>query len=412
VIRVENISTTAADRGRALRVRAARLVPAVVVAAAAAILPLSGDAGADQFSDQIANAQAQASQLTSQIQAEGQHLEVLSQQYDAAQEKVQQLDLQITQTTAQIQQTKGKVSAAQKVLHVQALAAYMSGSSNSGLDQLFHSAEGAAIAAEYRSVAGANLTNAIDQLHAAQNALSAQQSQLQNTESQTRTVIAQVATTQQQAQAAEVAQQATLNQVKGQIATLVAQQQAAQQAAEEAAFQARVAAEQAAQQAAAQRAAQQAAAQASGGSGSSSSSSSGSGGTTVLSGAPPVSNAPPAAGASKAVQAAQSQLGVTYVWGAESPGVAFDCSGLTQWAWGQAGVSLPRTAADQYNAIVHISLSSLQPGDLLFWNDGTTSVQHVAMYVGGGKVIQAPQTGQKVSYATIWNNGLVGAGRP
>jgi cell wall-associated NlpC family hydrolase len=112
------------------------------------------------------------------------------------------------------------------------------------------------------------------------------------------------------------------------------------------------------------------------------------------------------------VAAAESQLGVPYVWGGESPGHGFDCSGLTQWAWAQAGVSLPRTAAEQYAAIEHISLSALEPGDLLFWNDGTSSIQHVAMYVGGGTVIQAPFTGSVVSYQSIWDNGLVGAGRP
>ena len=61
--------------------------------------------------------------------------------------------------------------------------------------------------------------------------------------------------------------------------------------------------------------------------------------------------------------AAQSQLGVPYHWGGESPGVGFDCSGLTQWAWGRAGVSIPRTAQEQYDAIAHVSLASLQPGD-------------------------------------------------
>jgi cell wall-associated NlpC family hydrolase len=57
-------------------------------------------------------------------------------------------------------------------------------------------------------------------------------------------------------------------------------------------------------------------------------------------------------------------------------------------------------------------MSALQPGDLVFWNDGTSSVQHVAMYVGNGEVVQAPYTGASVGYSTIWTNGLVGAGRP
>jgi cell wall-associated NlpC family hydrolase len=61
---------------------------------------------------------------------------------------------------------------------------------------------------------------------------------------------------------------------------------------------------------------------------------------------------------------------------------------------------------------VHVSLSDLEPGDLLFWDDGTSSVQHVAMYVGNNEVIQAPYTGTVVSYSPIWDSGLVGAGRP
>jgi cell wall-associated NlpC family hydrolase len=129
-----------------------------------------------------------------------------------------------------------------------------------------------------------------------------------------------------------------------------------------------------------------------------------------------VANAPVSPGAAGAVQAAESQLGVEYVWGGESPrgsaNPGFDCSGLTQWSYAQAGVSLPRTAQDQYDAIVHVPLSDLQPGDLLFWDDGTNSVEHVAMYIGNNTVIQAPETGETVSYSPIWDNGLVGAGRP
>jgi peptidoglycan DL-endopeptidase CwlO len=85
---------------------------------------------------------------------------------------------------------------------------------------------------------------------------------------------------------------------------------------------------------------------------------------------------------------------------------------LTQWAWRQAGVGIPRTAQAQYDAIAHVSLGDLQPGDLVFWGDGPGGVSHVGMYVGNGDVVHAPYTGTDVQITPIWNNGLVGAGRP
>ena len=120
---------------------------------------------------------------------------------------------------------------------------------------------------------------------------------------------------------------------------------------------------------------------------------------------------------SAAIWAASLQVGVPYVWGGETPlssgtGAGFDCSGLVQWAYGQAGIALPRTAEDQYQATTPVPASLVQPGDLVFWNDGTTSVQHVAIYVGDGIVLEAPSTGSVVSYSPLWANGLVGFGAP
>jgi cell wall-associated NlpC family hydrolase len=92
---------------------------------------------------------------------------------------------------------------------------------------------------------------------------------------------------------------------------------------------------------------------------------------------------------------------------------------LTQWAWAQAGVSIPRTATAQYAATTHVSLSSLQPGDLLFYKNLDTDgiIDHVVMYVGSGPygsqtIIQAPYTGTTVSYSPLYTTDLVGAGRP
>ena len=112
----------------------------------------------------------------------------------------------------------------------------------------------------------------------------------------------------------------------------------------------------------------------------------------------------------KAVAFAYAQLGKPYQWGATGPG-SYDCSGLVQAAWASAGVSIPRTTYAQWAALPHISTSALEPGDLLYF-DG---VGHVAIYVGGGNIIDAPQTGQDVQKITLagwYKSTLVGAARP
>ena len=127
----------------------------------------------------------------------------------------------------------------------------------------------------------------------------------------------------------------------------------------------------------------------------------------------------PSGAAQVAVDTALAQVGDAYVWGAGGPD-AFDCSGLTQYAYSAAGVSLPHSSRSQSAMGTPVSVGDLQPGDLLFYyfpNDGSDPVTHVAMYVGSGPygtqtVIQAPQTGMNVSYAQMYFVGFVAAGRP
>ena len=134
-----------------------------------------------------------------------------------------------------------------------------------------------------------------------------------------------------------------------------------------------------------------------------------SGGPTVS----PVNNVPTNSQAGKAVAFAYAQLGCPYVYGGTGPcNSGYDCSGLVQAAWAAAGVSIPRDTYEQWAGLPHISMSSLQPGDLLYYN----GIGHVAIYVGGGYIIDAPVPGasvEKIPMSTSWYaNSLDGAVRP
>ena len=116
--------------------------------------------------------------------------------------------------------------------------------------------------------------------------------------------------------------------------------------------------------------------------------------------APQQYTGPTSTQAGKAVAFTYAQLGKPYQWGATGPG-SYDCSGLVQAAWAAAGVAIPRDTYEQWAALPHIATSAIQPGDLLYY-DGEG---HVAMYVGDGYIIDAPQTGmnvQKLPMNTSW----------
>ena len=115
------------------------------------------------------------------------------------------------------------------------------------------------------------------------------------------------------------------------------------------------------------------------------------------------------AAARKAVQFALAQVGKPYVFGAAGPS-SFDCSGLTMAAWRQGGVSLPHSAADQYNYGHHVSRDALEPGDLIFFYQ---PIGHVTIYIGNGLMVSAPTEGEPVAVVPLgaFNSDYVGATR-
>lgn len=109
----------------------------------------------------------------------------------------------------------------------------------------------------------------------------------------------------------------------------------------------------------------------------------------------------------RVVAATVRQQGTPYVYGGAAPG-GFDCSGLVQWAYRQVGITLPRTAAAQSGQGRAVSVKDLQPGDLLFFY---APVDHVTMYAGDGKIVEASQPGTPVHVRAMYLQGFVGARR-
>jgi len=118
------------------------------------------------------------------------------------------------------------------------------------------------------------------------------------------------------------------------------------------------------------------------------------------------------------VMLARTQIGRPYVWGGASPVTSFDCSGLVQWAFGQLGARLPRTAQQQYDATRRVSRNDLRPGDLVFFERTYPSHErttHVGIYVGNGRMINAPTTGDVIRemdvFSGYWGPRFAGGGR-
>jgi peptidoglycan DL-endopeptidase CwlO len=381
------------------RQRAFALSLAALAVAAISAIPVP--AGADAVADK----QAQANAIAGKI-------DQLNHSIERNAEAANQAKIELDGLNQQVQDAQGKVATAQAEhdkhegeLRDYAVNAYVHGTDAVSQAQASTGSDPADQGQRqgYLTAASGNRQQLIDALRATEEDLNARIGQLNQSKSAAEAKAKDLRNQQAAAQSAVQQQQSLYQQAQGEIATLVQQAQQRAAAEQQAAAEARAAAAQAQAQAQAQARAAPAA---------------GRGAAAPAPRAPAPRSAPAApsgpppsanGGAGAAVAEAQRQLGKPYAWGAAGPD-AFDCSGLTAWAWRAGGVSLPHFSGAQYSSTTHISMSAIQPGDLIFYESPD---QHVALYVGGGQIIHAPHAGSVVKYDSLyyWNTSMM-ASRP
>jgi peptidoglycan DL-endopeptidase CwlO len=336
---------------------------------------------------------AQIGSVRHQLNVLDAKVEAATERYNAAQEKLGTAQQAATSAQQRLGQAQATVAKLQQRVTAFAVAAYRgdtisplltltdTGSAGLMVRQMSSmQAVGESQAAALAQVAAARRTEEQAQTIASA-ALAAQRTAVKNMAAQKAAILAAAASEQRLLGRLQAREQAIIKAARARRARIAAQRRAAALAA---------------RQAAERRAARQ------------------------LASAPTPSPSPPPApvagsgGAKVAVQWAYKELGKPYVWAAAGPN-SFDCSGLTQYVWGKAGVYLGHFTGDQWNEGTHVTQSQLEPGDLVFFAYNThnpSTIHHVGIYVGGGNMIDAPFTGADVRVEPYGRSDYIGAVRP
>jgi cell wall-associated NlpC family hydrolase len=371
------------------------------------VAALTAPAGADPVGDK----QREAQQIANRIEQLSDRAADMGEALNGAQLSLTAAQADVKASEDKLAGLNQKLDGMRSTLSAYALKAYVYADQTGGLVGLLSGTsltEGAAQRAGYQTVAlGAN-ADMTDEVRAVIEDTQAEQTVLAAKKDKVARLADSYAAAKKQAEQALTQQQNLQVKVKGELANLVAQEQARRAAAAAAA---------------AQAAAQQAVARANSPSLSRATPTPAAAAPVAAAPAPgaaapklvskPVPAAPPqidipptSGGAGTAVRAALSQVGKGYRFAAAGPD-SYDCSGLTMWAWAQAGVSLPHYSKAQYEQLPHVPLSAVQPGDLVFFYG---DIHHVGIYIGGGQMVDAANPALGVRVAGI--GGAIGAARP
>ena len=377
------------------------VVATLVVLGAIAPIGLSAGAGAQS----IAQTRAEIAALSAQLNAETKRSEVTANQYDAVEARFGQLSNDVKILQGRIRAKQAQIAATKKVLVTDLVRSFVDGASAAQVEALFNQSVTSSDArGVFSTLVVGNVNKIQARLERENKALNHSIKAVASTREQAKSQATQMQDLLAQNIAAQNQTQHTLNVVTASLRTEIIAYEVAAGAA--AAKNRDTYAEEQAVNAASQVGGQAAANQVI---------------EAIRANTPPVNYGTPAGSAQgeAALHAAESQIGVPYVWGGETPGQGFDCSGLVQWAWAQAGITIPRTTEEQWAALPHVSMHDLQPGDLIFYYnlDGDNAVDHVVMYAGSGPwgtstILAAAHTGTNISLAPIFTFGLIGAARP
>jgi len=343
-----------------------RLFPPFVAAAlsCSTLAMTSPEAGASN----LTNARHEAAVLLGQINRINGEVGVLGQKYDEAQIKLHQLNNEIANTKSEVARIKSDVAKGNSQLRSDVIFAFVTSGATEGNNPLFATnALKLGSTSVYTQLAEGNINSTIANLKNYRIKLIQDRALLRSEDHHARAVAVDAATSFHKSKVLQAKLDNTLAQVKGQIATYINQEEAAAAAA--------------------------------------------SAGT--LNSAGPVAGfpaPPPDSRADIAIREALSFLGVPYVWGGASRS-GVDCSGLVMLAYDAAGIYLPHYSGAQYDDTERVPLYDIEPGDLLFYGPGGD--EHVAMYLGHGEMIEAPETGEVVHVTPVrLYGGFVGLGRP